>query len=90
VWISCELATGVFAGGTFRQQWAEFDGAAGRLTMIVDGQPVFGGNVPRIALTRYEWSVTALPSPIGMVRISGRLVAGARERTFSFDVLTDD
>jgi hypothetical protein len=88
-WTSCDLESGIFVGGTFTQRWAEFDGPSGRLSMVIEGQPALGGNVPRIVLSRYEWSVTALPTP-GMTRFSGRLVAGGRERTFSFDVRTDD
>src|SRR5687768_16639888 len=72
-WTSCDIGSGIFVGGTFAQRWSEFDGASGRLSMVIEGQPIFGGNVPRVALSRFEWSVTALSTP-GMTRISGRLV----------------
>jgi hypothetical protein len=88
-WNACDLSGGIVVSGSFVQRWTAFDGASGRLAMTVDGQPILGGNVPRVALTRLEWSITALSSP-GAVRISGRLVTASAERMFSFEVITDD
>jgi hypothetical protein len=88
-WNSCDLDEGIFVSGTFSQRWTAFDGAAGRLAMVVDGQLVLGGNLPRIALTRLEWSITALSTP-NTVRIAGTLVGATGTRSFSFDLLIDD
>ena len=75
--------------GTFTQRWTAFDGAGGRVAMVIDGQTVLGGNVPRIALTRLQWSITALAAP-GTVRIAGTLTSQAGTRSFSFDLPIDD
>jgi hypothetical protein len=88
-WNGCDLGEGIFVSGTFTQRWTAFDGAAGRVAMVVEGQPVIGGNVPRIALTRLEWSVTALPSP-NTVRIAGMLTGASGTRSFSFELVVDD
>ena len=88
-WTSCDLGGGIFVSGTFTQRWTSFDSRSGLLTMVVEGQLVLGGNVPRVALTQLEWSVAAT-STAGGIRISGRLVAGASQRPFSFDLVTDD
>lgn len=88
-WTGCDLGGGIFVSGAFAQRWTTFDGAGGRLAMAIDGQPLLGGNVPRVALTRLEWSITALSSP-GAVRISGKLVTASAERAFSFELVTDD
>jgi hypothetical protein len=88
-WSSCDLGEGVFVSGAFTQRWTAFDGASGRLSMLVDGQPVIGGNVPRVALTRLEWSITALPTP-GTVRIAGTLTSASGTRSFAFDLPIDD
>jgi hypothetical protein len=88
-WNACDLTGGIIVSGSFAQRWTTFDGASGRLAMVLEGQPILGGNVPRVALTRLEWSITALSSP-GTVRISGRLVTASAERAFSFELVTDD
>jgi hypothetical protein len=88
-WNGCDLGEGIFVSGAFSQRWTAFDGAAGRVAMVIDGQPVIGGNVPRVQLTRLEWSVTALSSP-GNVRIAGTLTSATGARSFSFDLLIDD
>jgi hypothetical protein len=88
-WSACDLGGGIIVSGAFTQRWTVFDGAGGRLAMVIEGQPVLGGNVPRVALSRLEWSITALASP-GAVRISGKLVTAFGERTFAFEVVTDD
>jgi hypothetical protein len=86
----CSIDRGLFATGTFTQDWTEFDASSGRLTMVVSGVLTFGGGVPRVALTRVEWSLTGLTTLPATLRISGRLVAGSQSRTFSFDVPIDD
>ena len=88
-WSSCDLGGGIFVSGTFSQRWTAFDGPGGRLAMVIEGQPVLGGNVPRVALSRLEWSITALSAP-GAVRISGKLVTTSGERPFAFELVTDD
>lgn len=88
-WSACDLGGGIIVSGAFTQRWTVFDGAGGRLAMVIEGQPVLGGNVPRVALSRLEWSITALASP-GAVRISGTLVTASGERSFAVELVTDD
>ena len=57
--------------------------------MSIDGQIILGGNVPQVTLTRLEWSA-ASTGALAVLRISGRLVAGASQRPFAFDLVVDD
>jgi hypothetical protein len=87
---ACAIDRGLFATGTFTQDWTEFDARTGRLTMVMSGTLTVGGGVPRVALTRVEWSMSGLTTLPSTARVSGRLVAGSQSRTFSFDVPIDD
>jgi hypothetical protein len=87
---ACDLTGGLHATGTFTLQWTEFDATAGRLTMIVQGPLTFGGGVPRITLSRLEWSISSIATLPSTARISGKLVSGTTERAFSFDLVVDD
>jgi hypothetical protein len=89
-WNMCDLNYGLFASGSFLVDWSEFNQDAGRMSMIVQGPITFGGGVPTITLSRMEWSASGISSLPGTIRISGRLVRGTLDRSFSFDVIVDD
>jgi hypothetical protein len=88
-WTACDLGGGVIVSGTFTQRWTAFQSGSNRMAMVIEGQMMLGGNTPRTALTRLEWSMTALSAP-GNLRISGTLVGSSGERAFSFDLVADD
>jgi hypothetical protein len=89
-WTACPIGGGLFVEGAFTQRWTDLDPFNGRLAMVVQGRTTLGGGVPRVTLDRLEWSVSGVSSFPANARISGRLVAGAQERAFSFDLLLDD
>jgi hypothetical protein len=89
-WAACPIGGGLFVEGAFTQRWTDQDPFAGRLAMVVLGRTTLGGGVPRVTLDRLEWTVSGISSFPANARISGRLVAGAQERTFSFDLVLDD
>jgi hypothetical protein len=94
VWTACDLGGGTFAGGTFTVDWSRFDAPTGEIAMVVAGQLTLGGGVPRVELTRLEWSIAGIAGFPATARVAGRLVAGAGAgaiaRPFAIDVLVDD
>ena len=89
-WTACDARHGLLVGGTFSTRWSEFAPQAGRMAMVVDGALTLGGGVPMVTLSRLEWAVSGLGSFPATIRIAGRLVSGAQQRTYAFDVLVDD
>ncbi|HEV2735684.1 MAG TPA: hypothetical protein VGV85_12640 [Longimicrobiaceae bacterium] len=89
-WSACPIGGGLFVEGAFTQRWTDLDPWTGRLAMVVQGRTTLGGGLPRVTLDRLEWSVSGVSSFPANARISGRLVAGAQERSFSFDLVLDD
>lgn len=63
---------------------------ASRMAMLVEGAMTLGGGLPRVTLSRMEWVISGSGSLPETVTVSGRLVRGSEERTFSFQVLVDD
>jgi hypothetical protein len=89
-WNACDLRYGLFVGGTFSTEWAEFSGQGDRIVMNATGDITLGGGVPKVTLSRIEWIVSGLDGFPGVLTISGRLVSGARQSAFSFQVHLDD
>jgi hypothetical protein len=89
-WNSCDVRHGLFESGAFTAEWSEFNGQTGRLAMVVQGSLTLGGGVPKVTVSRLEWSVSGVADLPGTIRITGRLVSGAQQRTFAFELTVDD
>jgi hypothetical protein len=89
-WNACDAGGGLFISGAFTVDWTTFDPTTGALTMRLSGSATFGGGVPRVTLTRLDWSLTGLASLPANARLSMQISDGTRQRTLTADLLLDD
>ena len=89
-WNNCDLnSSGLFMDGTFSTV-GNFDGKLNQVTIIIEGDLTIGGGIPKVTISRLEWSLEWADSLLGQVRISGEIDGEVDERSFSFDLIVDD
>ena len=87
-WNSCDLtSSGLFMDGTFSLE-GNFEEEL--LALTIEGDLTIGGGIPKIAITRLEWSIAGAKPLPAQVRISGKIYGEVDERSFSFDLIVDD
>lgn len=89
-WNACDMSGGLFISGTFTVDWTAFDPTTGALTMRVTGPATFGGGLPRVTITRLDWSLTGLASLPANARLTTQVSDGTRQRNLAVDLLLDD
>jgi hypothetical protein len=89
-WNNCDMGDGLFVSGTFTVDWTTFDVQTGALTMRLVGSATFGGGIPKTTVTRLEWSLTGIGSFPANARIAMQASDGARQGTFTANLVLDD
>jgi hypothetical protein len=88
-WEECRLGSGMLVSGSFQHSLPGPFALTTTLPMIAEGSITFGGAVPTISLTRFEWTITIAQMP-GVARVSGLLQTATEQKRFSFDIFIDD
>ena len=88
-WIECTLGAGLLVSGSFQHALPGPFFITTTLPMIAEGSITFGGAVPIIHLTRFEWTIE-IPQMPGVAHISGLLQTSLQQREFSFNIYIDD
>jgi hypothetical protein len=88
-WEECTLGFGMLVTGSFQHRLPGPFVITTSLPMIAAGLITFGGAVPMISLTRFEWTITIVEIP-GNARVAGLLKTATEEKHFSFTIYIDD
>jgi hypothetical protein len=88
-WEECTLGSGMLVTGSFQHSLPGPFVITTTLPMIAAGSITFGGAVPIISLTRFEWTITIAQIP-GNALVTGLLKTATEEKHFSFTIYIDD
>jgi hypothetical protein len=89
-WNACDVGGGLFISGAFSLDWASFDPTTGALSMRLSGSATFGGGVPRVTVSRIDWSLSGIGSFPANARLTMQISDGTRQRSLSVDLMLDD
>jgi hypothetical protein len=89
-WSACDVGGGMLISGTFTLGWNTFDAATGALSMRLSGSSTFGGGLPRVTVSRVDWTLTGISSFPANAHLTMQISDGTRQRNLSVDLILDD
>jgi hypothetical protein len=89
-WNACDMGGGLLVSGIFTLDWSMFDATTGVIAMRLSGSATFGGGIPRVTVTRLDWSLSGIARFPASARLTMQISDGTRQRNLTVDLMLDD